>query len=204
MKRYLTLARRARDENNNENAAKYYDLVLQKNPLIWEASFYQVYYTAMGCKIIQISSAAYSVANCLNNVFQLISEHEEEDKQEAACVEVSVRSITIAHILANAANSHYNQFSGTDNAKFDRDQRVIAAGQIFQSLLQALQRYYPDNQKLIASNAEAEIRFITGNSSAYKHEWALPRISDLTVLIKKENPEYEPPTFEKSGCYIAT
>ena len=36
------IARRAKDDNNGENAAKYYDMVLMKDPTSWEASFYVV------------------------------------------------------------------------------------------------------------------------------------------------------------------
>lgn len=41
------IARRAKDDNNGENAAKYYDMVLMKDPTSWEASFYVVYFKAM-------------------------------------------------------------------------------------------------------------------------------------------------------------
>ena len=34
-----TIARRAKDEENYENAAKYYELILQEDPQSWEASF---------------------------------------------------------------------------------------------------------------------------------------------------------------------
>lgn len=33
------IARRAKDDNNGENAAKYYDMILIKDPTSWEASF---------------------------------------------------------------------------------------------------------------------------------------------------------------------
>lgn len=33
------IARRAKDDNNGENAAKYYDMILLKDPTSWEASF---------------------------------------------------------------------------------------------------------------------------------------------------------------------
>ena len=55
------IARRAKDDNNGENAAKYYDMILVKDPTSWEASFYLVYFRAMECKIAQIQSAGISV-----------------------------------------------------------------------------------------------------------------------------------------------
>lgn len=69
------IARRAKDDNNGENAAKYYDMVLMKDPTSWEASFYVVYFKAMECKIAQIQSAGISVANCIDTVLKLIKDY---------------------------------------------------------------------------------------------------------------------------------
>ena len=38
------LARRARDDNNSEDAEKYYGMILVKDPTSWEASFYTIYF----------------------------------------------------------------------------------------------------------------------------------------------------------------
>ena len=37
------IARRAKNDNNAENASKYYDMIMIKDPTSWEASFYVVY-----------------------------------------------------------------------------------------------------------------------------------------------------------------
>ena len=66
------LARRARENNNSEDAAKYYHEILLEDPNSWEAAFYGVYYTAMKCKIGEIASAASSVSNCLESTMDLI------------------------------------------------------------------------------------------------------------------------------------
>ncbi len=41
------IARRAKADNNSVNGAKYYDLILVKDPTSWEAAFYVVYFQAM-------------------------------------------------------------------------------------------------------------------------------------------------------------
>ena len=40
------LARRAKDEENTENAAKYYSEILLERPNDWEAQFFSAYYEA--------------------------------------------------------------------------------------------------------------------------------------------------------------
>lgn len=105
------IARRAKDDNNGENAAKYYDMILLKDPTSWEASFYVVYFKALECKIAQIRSAAISVSNCEKNVLMLIRDNVPEDEQADAVKEVMLRSLLIANMLANGAKSHYDEIS---------------------------------------------------------------------------------------------
>lgn len=107
------IARRARDDNNGENAAKYYDMILVKDPTSWEAAFYVVYFKAMECKIAQIRSGAVSVSNCEDSVLTLIRDHVPEQEQGAAVLEVVLRSIIIAKMLAGGAKSHYDGISAS-------------------------------------------------------------------------------------------
>lgn len=102
------IARRAKDDNNSENAAKYYDMILVKDPTSWEAAFYVVYFKAMECKIAQIRSAAISVSNCQDSVLFLIKNHVPESEQLAAVKEIVYRSSQIAHMLAKGAKNHYD------------------------------------------------------------------------------------------------
>ena len=75
LKNLYQVARRSKDTENNENAAKYYDMILIKDPSSWEANFYSVYYKTMSCKIGEISTAATNVGNCIKETFLLIRDH---------------------------------------------------------------------------------------------------------------------------------
>ena len=63
LQNYYALARRAKDSGNNEDGAKYYDLIRQEDPDNWEANFYSVYFKSMSCVIAHIESSAASLAN---------------------------------------------------------------------------------------------------------------------------------------------
>lgn len=52
------IARRSKDNNNSENALKYYDMILIKDPGNWEPNFYVLHFKAMTCKIAGIKNAA--------------------------------------------------------------------------------------------------------------------------------------------------
>lgn len=102
------IARRARNDNNTEKAAQYYDMILREDPMSWEASFYTTYYSAMQTNIAGIRSAAIKVSNCIDTVLKLIKNNVPEEKQYFAVFEVESKAVVIASILCNAAENHYN------------------------------------------------------------------------------------------------
>ena len=70
--KYLLLARRAREERNNENTEKYYSLVLQEEPNNWEAAYYSVHAKVSQCVIRDINSAAIQLFSCVKSTYALI------------------------------------------------------------------------------------------------------------------------------------
>ena len=102
------IARRARDDNNSENAAKYYEMILSEDPDSWEASFYSVYFKAMNCKIAQIQSAANSVSNCMGSVLSLVRDHVSGSREQlAAAGEILTRSVSISSMFYRGARNHF-------------------------------------------------------------------------------------------------
>ena len=107
LKNLYEIARRAKDSDNSENATKYYDMILVKDPSSWEANFYVVYYKAMSCTIGQISNAGYSVVNCLSSVLELVDSNVSEEERESVLKEIQARCSIIAHLLSGAAERTY-------------------------------------------------------------------------------------------------
>lgn len=103
------IARRARDNEDDENAAKYYEMILVEEPDSWEATFYSVYHRAKACKIAHILTAASNLSNCLGSVFMLISKQVPAHKQKAATEEVLYRTKALAYLLANGAVRHFKE-----------------------------------------------------------------------------------------------
>lgn len=199
----LVLARRARDENNNENAAKYYDEVLRNDPTNWEASFYQVYFQAMSCKIMNISNAAYSVANNISGTMKLIREYVAEEAQEEAITEVIARSSLIANMLAQGAKNHYNNYSTVDGALTEYMGRAVAAGLILSEVEEALKNEFANKPKLLLAAQKALLSFISEYAMVYDAQYRSTQISRLTNEITQQDSSYTPPEV-KTGCYVAT
>ncbi len=129
LKNLYEIARRAKDSDNSENATKYYDMILVKDPSSWEANFYVVYYKAMSCTIGQISSAGNSVMNCLPSVIDLVESNVAEDEKENVLKEIQARCSIIAHMLSGAALSTYLDTDAEYRSDYmgDLGDRVLAA-----------------------------------------------------------------------------
>lgn len=126
LEKYLLLARRAKDSNNNADAAKYYSLAEAEDPNSWEAMFYGVYFSAMQTNIAGITSAANLVTNCLPAVIDLIKNHTSEDQQLAVVTEVVERCNTIALMLYSAASNHYNGIGDSIRSNYLTEYRARA------------------------------------------------------------------------------
>ena len=122
LKNLYTLARRAKDDNNIQDAAKYYHEIRLEDPNSWEAAFYGVYFTALDCRIGQIESAARSITNTIDTVSKMIINHVPEEKRKVAYSECLLRSAMAAQILFNGAKNSYenSSYDGAHDEFLDR------------------------------------------------------------------------------------
>ena len=101
------IAQRSRDNNDNEAAARYYEMILLDDPQSWEATFYSVYCRALECRIIQIASAAEAIDHSLGSVLTLIKQQLSGDEQLRALKEVELRCVVAAQSFYSNAKRHY-------------------------------------------------------------------------------------------------
>ncbi len=182
------VARRARDNNDSEGAAKYYDLIQIENPTDWEASFYSTYYKAMSCKIGEIRSAAISVSNCLDTVMQLLHDHvTDKGGQDKAIREISSRCSDICWILGNAASAHHREIDLEIEKKYREETagRIVAAEQILFRCGDAIASVFGDDPELAALAAKPwknGIERVEGNKST---KWLPSCQSDIVTYTQK-------------------
>lgn len=109
LKNLYEIARRAKDAENSANAAKYYDMILVKDPSSWEANYYVVYFNSMGCRVGEIYSAATAISNSLESVLNLIKSNiVDKDEQKKSLEDILLRNIQISMMLFNAASTHFH------------------------------------------------------------------------------------------------
>ena len=207
------IARRAKNDNNSENAAKYYDMILVKDPTSWEASFYVVYFKAMACKIAQIQSAGISVGNCVDTVLKLIKDNvKTKESQISAVQEISLRCRQISSMLYNAAKNHYDGIDEQIRGNYAQEMlnNCCAARDIMYILGDNVDSMFGDYEKLhaVATSAWKDgIKMHNGLMSYFaQKETNKNIIMGYVSKVKKYESYYQEPTIDTSsgGCYVAT
>lgn len=210
LQRLYKVARRARDNNNAENAQKYYDMILVKDPSSWEANFYTVYYQSMCCKIKDIRSAAIRVSNCENTVLELIRDNvPDPDEQGAAISEVGRKLITISRILFNSATDFYLGISMQvqHNYKQECINNCYAARDILYKYGNYLIDFFGD--------AYGDVAASCWKDAIQQHNILMPILTHKDAneadihkyanKIKEYDSSYQEPEVNKGGgCYVAT
>jgi uncharacterized Zn finger protein (UPF0148 family) len=224
LKNLYEIARRAKDSDNSENATKYYDMILVKDPSSWEANFYVVYYKAMSCKIGQISSAGNSVMNCLPSVIDLVENNVVEDEKENVLKEIQARCSIIAHMLSGAALSTYldTDIEYRNDYLSDLGDRVLAATGVDFTLGDILEDRFKGKYSALSVDAWKDsievYQLYTNQLPSYLDLSGMQNIiNDFGDKIKKYDESYVTPSLSKasstsssstdsssSGCYVAT
>jgi uncharacterized Zn finger protein (UPF0148 family) len=207
------LARRAKNDNNAESAAKYYDMILIDDPNSWEAAFYVVYFKAMGCKIAQIQSAAVSVNNCIDTVLELIKDNAHgEVEQEEAINEIAMRIIDVSIMLYNGAKNHYNGIDIQIRSKYTQEYiyNAFASFNAIYHLGNLLENIFGNKQYA------CDLAVIAWKSGIECHNGIIRLLNDkvsnkndilrYVEKIKKYDTSYQAPNVltKSGGCYIAT
>ncbi len=205
------IARRAKDDNNGENAAKYYDMILIKDPTSWEASFYLVYFKAMECTIAQIQSAGISVANCIDTVLKLIRDNiSNKDEQKNAYTEVSNRVMMISAMLFNGAKNHYDKIDAEIKSDYIQEwiNNAFAAMKCVYILGDNLELLFGTDAEANALSVAAWKQGVTWHQSLIGNladkDGNRNLVNDYVSKIRKYDSSYTAPQESTKGCYIAT
>lgn len=205
------VARRAKEQNNSENAAKYYDMILIKDPNSWEANFYVVYYQAMQCKIAEISSAAMSVCKNVRPVLELVRKTINNKDWKSVIKEISIRTEALSTMLYDAAKSHYDGIDYSIKLNFMQDYvyNANATAVLLYTLGDAIIELFGEDFYIYAT--------LAWKSGVKKHcsfanlledkAGSYACIDKYESKIRKYNTDYEAPRIKvtnSSGCYIAT
>lgn len=109
LKNLYVIARRSKENNDWDAAKRYYDLVLQEDPMSWEALFYLAYFDAYYCKNGELQYKAEKLRNCIDNVVELIGTSQMSLKEKNDAFHMIANSVAIiADSLISRAKSFKN------------------------------------------------------------------------------------------------
>ena len=205
------LARRAREDENNENAARYYDMILIKDPTSWEATFYVLYCKAMTCKIAGIEAAGRSMRTGIKTVLELINTRlDDKEEQKAAYIEVSKAATHLSYLLFENARKHYFNYSNPKNF----------TSELIGNCFEAMYCVYvlgDTMEEMFGSDKEAQERaVIAWKQGINEHKLLLhivgqnssgnqSEIEKYATKIRKYDPDYVVTEIQNpGGCYVAT
>lgn len=213
-----TLARRAKDTNNIENAQKYYDMILPKDPNNWEPNFYSVYYQAMSCKIAGIVSAAANIKNIVPVVGEMIAAKYGVEKNSInanlECV-ISETTQKLSEILKLLQEASFHHYLDCIRSHIDYTSQYIGACVECTYAMYywgaTIDSFWGDKYGKYIAYAYSTgieyhkkfVRYISQEKEFYKEKKI---ILEKAAIVKKYNPSYQVGRINKDegGCYIAT
>ena len=210
LENYLIIARRALEDNDDETAEKYYDMILQIDPNSYEALFYKTYCNARQCKIIQIRSSIVKVNNCLDSVFKLMKDSLKDEELEKNITKICNDTNSVIILLVNAYINHYNGIGIEIRNNYNQEyiDSCFAGIHALDNMVDLLLKYFPDSEWV-----KNNVGTLLGNAN-YWHISCIPKLAqkdaniqnihERTERIHKYKPDYVEPTINKGGCYVAT
>lgn len=195
----FTLARRARDCEDAENAAKYYGMIQELDTDSWEALFYSVYFT------YDDNNWATKCTLCLKNVFKLIeTKIERFDKQTEAICEVAEKVMLRSDRIAVAARDEMlekcnsPEYSGiTQTAYIVYESKITVLPILTQSLGDRIAEF-SDNKdftKLAALAWKTTVNYAVNQETYFDEK----DYSGIIEKIKSFEPSYVVPQPNRAG-----
>lgn len=198
------LARRARDAENSETAAKYYNEILMENPNDWEAAFYSAYYSAMNCKIAGIGSAAYTFGNSIEGILKLIHDNDDLDKKECY-TEVAARANMLHGMYKSNVINNAREYSDPSYSIKFMHEHLGPNDKMLTAVADSILALFDD--KTIALNLYKYIYgdCITDSLKPMLESKIKSLDPDFVVPIKKTTSSISSTSTSSSGgCYVAT
>lgn len=208
LKNLYILARRARDEEDSDNAKKYYEELLLKDPNNWECVYYSAYFKAVGCKVGETGIVAMTLQNTTKSCFDLIKIQLDEQDQKSAYTEIANRNSVLGVLLYNSceklarlqSTSMTLDMSGV-KMQYKAIDMIVATGDLLISVFQ-------DTEKALEVYKIAYTP-ISDYPETFKDTFTTKTKVSLREKIKNLDPSFDAKAVanekkQSNGCYVAT
>jgi len=213
-----TMARSAKASDDSITAKKYYDMILEADPLNWEPVFYSVYFTYATMQNAEIGNRAIEIKNCLNTVLLMVDQISIPDEKNKIMIELGDSIARVAMILQSASVNFYNSLPGVAKNPLDKTSRTMLIGELLFVMGDGLRKNNctakaVEIYKQAIATLESEV-FLTASTSNVPAQYlqTVNRMEEAANFIRKSEPNYMTKREsskarqgdKKGGCYVAT
>lgn len=209
------LARRAREDNNSENAAKYYGEILLLEPNSWEANFYSTYYNVEQTTIGNIPLSATKLNNCLKTAIELLVNDEDKQVTYDNIVMLQKDLFSLSLTLFSAFRNYFLRFRANAQICVSYNMATLAITQMLYNFGDLIEKHFGNEEKYVSISVSSWKQALEyrktffGDSPVYGNtgigdtkESIEKEVRIYSEKIKRVDSKYETPTV--TGCYIAT
>lgn len=200
------LARRAKDEGNSEDGAKYYAQIALEAPNDWEAQFYKTYFECMQTKIAYMDSACVKLGNCLESVFSLIDQNIDDiEAKQDNYLKISSKCIDFVTMVMDNTTKHGKNYASSANQIEFMEKHTRGVVILLTKLGDELKKWgQKENTDKLLENALSSYKL------AYSFSPLLEQNEKSVIIqrIQSLDPNFQVSTSStqttSSGCYVAT
>ena len=199
VKNLYIMARRAKDDNNAELAAKYYEMITFENPNDWESLFYFNYFKARTTDLRDMANSVIRLSNSLDNVFDLVCiEGKTANERWDVANEIITRINSFCASFLYWAKSHYKKFSNVTGTLSELRERTDAIAELQRKMADLLEKYFPEkSSKVVASYLKSYVQnyLLLDTVKGYVNialKYHSDELSEAEKRIKALDPNYTP------------
>lgn len=226
---YRVLARRARDNNNAPDAAKYYDLLRAEDPNDWESSFFSVYYQAIQTRVMNVRTNTDALEEAAATSIAIAAVMLEQEEAESAITTILLYFNMFCEAAFETCEKGYTDSWPNVPSSYIEEHtfRIVTLYLQLINLGNGTYRVFTDKPKLkelclipykeainIGSKYDVNNKNRTGRAILAE---ILQPVFDIIPKVQEFEPSYTPPYFPSNpslspnksssntgGCYVAT
>ena len=211
LKNLYELARRAKNDKQTENARRYYEKILERDPSSWEANFYASFFQACGCSVERIVPSANLVRNGQGTTLRLIQQHVSNPAEQISIVnQIAQQLVSLSHAMFESAQTHYSRMCRATTNTITLKQLRLTMANAWMASRDMLYQFGDKSIELFGNVVHASAS-LCWKEALLQHHYIMKivghissnrKIMDQYILrIQQYEPTYK---FKAPGCYVAT
>lgn len=179
------LARRARDNDDADNATKYYDMILMEDPNDWEANYYSACFATQKTNRINFLSSFDTYLNSTVSTLKIINEKYADNSAEL---------IKVASEILNSAKTMFSTAFNFMFVTYHSEDRISAKKRIinyyldFMNTIEPMYSKYPELTSIIVDMGKDCLKMHKNDNLIIGKDKVIQALNDI---ICKYDPNFD-------------